>query len=99
MANLQNQNNQAAQMARQMSKRLDRAKYLPRQIPVPTTGGFDMHFSGGSHDPENPPGPPDKRNDVSASRSSRKFQVSPQVSPSVFAQTLQHLQEYILDYY
>lgn len=27
-------------------------------MPVPTTGGLVMHLSGGSHVPENPPGPP-----------------------------------------
>lgn len=35
-----------------------KGKFLPKQIPVPITGGFEMHFRGGSHDPEKPPGPP-----------------------------------------
>lgn len=31
---------------------------LPTQTPVPIIGGFMTHFNGGSHVPENPPGPP-----------------------------------------
>jgi hypothetical protein len=32
--------------------------YSPKQVPVPTTGGFVMHFNGGSQVPEKPPNPP-----------------------------------------
>lgn len=39
-------------------QRLQDNNDLPRQIPDPITGGFDTHCSGGSHVPENPPGPP-----------------------------------------
>lgn len=31
---------------------------LPKHIPVPIIGGFEMHCNGGSQAPENPPGPP-----------------------------------------